>query len=403
MRRRLRRFAAIGLVATAVDVTVLLLAARGLGLIVVAADAAALTAAALVSYGLHRSITFAGDPGVRWVHHPGAFVLVAVVAGVVDVAVLRGVVVVTGWRTVTALIVAKLFAVGIASAVRFVAYRWVLFGDVRADLAERVDRPPSPGRVRLSVVVPAFREADRIATTIGRIRSELDGIGRHGGLEVVVVDDGSGDTTAEAALAGGADRVVGLPVNRGKGAAVRAGVAVATGRTIAFTDADLAYPPAQIADLVTAVEEGWDVVVGSRSHTQTTTLVRAGRLRELGGRVINLCTHAVLLGQYRDTQCGLKAFRADVARSIFARSRVDGFAFDVEVFHLVERDRCSLLEVPVRVANTERSSVRAVRDGARVMADLARMVRWGRAGAYDVPAAEATAAVPAARAGATTE
>lgn len=385
MRERLRRFASIGVIATLVDIGVLLLAARGLGLIVVAADAVALLAAALVSFWLHRQITFAGDPSVRWVHRPLAFALTATVAGLVDVVVLRTLVEVTGWDSAPALAAAKVPAIAVASAVRFVAYRWVLFGVVRAELAERVERPPAPGGARLSVVVPAYRESDRIGATVERVRSELAPVAPGRELEVVVVDDGSGDGTAEAARAAGADQVVVLPANRGKGAAVRAGVLAATGRTIAFTDADLSYPPGQIADLLAEVEAGWDVVVGSRVHTETSTLVRARAVRELGGRVINLTTHAVLLGAHRDTQCGLKAFRSDVARSLFVRTRVDGFAFDVELFHLAERDRLSLREVPVQVANADRSSVHVVRDGLRIVRDLARIVRDGRAGRYDQP------------------
>jgi len=384
VKERLRRFASIGLIATLVDIGVLLLAARVLGLIVVVADAVALLVAAVTSFWLHRQITFAGDPSVRWVHRPLAFVLTALAAGTVDVVVLRTLVEVTGWESAPALAAAKLPAIAVASTVRFVAYRWVLFGVVRAELAERVDRPPAPGSARLSVVVPAYQEADRIATTVERIRSELAPVVGGPDLEVVVVDDGSGDGTADTARAAGADQVVVLPANRGKGAAVRAGVLAATGRTIAFTDADLSYPPGQIADLLAEVEAGWDVVVGSRVHTETATLVRARAVRELGGRVINLATHAVLLGAHRDTQCGLKAFRSDVARSLFARTRVDGFAFDVEVFHLAERDRLSLKEVPVRVANADRSSVHVVRDGLKIVRDLARIVRDGRSGRYDL-------------------
>lgn len=393
MRHRLRRFASIGLIATAVDIGVLLLLARGVGLIVVAADAVALVVAAGVSFGLHRQITFAGDPAVRWVQHPLAFVLGAALAGVVDVAVLRTLVELTGWESAATLATAKVAAIAVASGVRFVAYRWVLFGAVRAELAMREDRPPAPGDRRLSVVIPAYCEADRIAATVARVRAELAHVAPAAELEIVVVDDGSGDGTAEVAVAAGADRVVALPTNRGKGAAVRAGVLVAQGRTIAFTDADLSYPPAQVADLLAEVEAGWDVVVGSRVHTQTSTLVRARRVRELGGRAINLCTHAVLLGAHRDTQCGIKAFRSDVARALFSRTRIDGFAFDVEVFHLAERDQLSVREVPVRVANAERSSVRVVRDGFALVRDLARIVRGGRAGWYDkVPESGTTSA-----------
>ena len=97
---------------------------------------------------------------------------------------------------------------------------------------------------------------------------------------------------------------------------------------------------------------------------------------------MNLATHALLLGQYRDTQCGLKAFRADVARDLFEVSTLNGFAFDVELFHLAERWRLSLAEVPVEVEHSERSTVSVVREGARLLADLARIRQRSRRGGY---------------------
>lgn len=384
MKPRLGRFASIGLLATTVDVAVLVLGVRVLGLIVVAADVLALVVAGAVSFLLHRRITFARQPAVRWVRRPLAFVLVASVAGLVDVLVLRALVEVTGWGSAAELVAAKLPAVAAAAVVRFVGARWILFPEVRADLSTRVERPPLVGAHRLSVVVPAYREADRIATTVARLRTELGPLVGDD-LEIVVVDDGSGDATADRAAEAGADRVVRLPANRGKGAAVRAGMLAATGRTRAFTDADLSYAPAQVAALATEVEDGWDVVVGSRRHAETSTLVRARRLRELGGRVVNLCTHAVLLSAPRDTQCGLKAFRGDVAAALFERARIDGFAFDVELLHLAERDGMSVREVPVEVVNAERSTVRVVRDGAVLVRDLGRILRADRAGSYDLP------------------
>ena len=173
-----------------------------------------------------------------------------------------------------------------------------------------------------------------------------------------------------------------MPANRGKGGAVRAGMLAARGRTIAFTDADLAYSPDQILNLLVEVERGWDMVVGSRRHTGTTTLVKARRLREIGGRVINVLTTTLLLGQYRDTQCGLKAFRSDCARLLFGQTRIDGFAFDIELFHLVERYELSVLEVPVRVENSERSTVKVARDAIRLTRDLIRVRRWAKQGVY---------------------
>jgi dolichyl-phosphate beta-glucosyltransferase len=157
----------------------------------------------------------------------------------------------------------------------------------------------------------------------------------------------------------------------------------ATGRTIAFTDADLAYPPEQLRSLLAAVEAGWDVVVGSRWHPDSEATARPSLLRRASSRLFNLLTATVLIGQYRDTQCGCKAFRADVARQLFGRTRIDGFAFDVEVLHLVERYRLSLAEVPVHVVDGGSSTVRVGSHAAGMVRDLFRIRRWGSEGVYD--------------------
>ena len=272
-------------------------------------------------------------------------------------------------------------ALGLLS--RTAARRRALLAQVRTDQGRPTVRPPDPGEYRMSVVIPAYVEAHRIGDTVAQVRAALADVDAPEAFEVIVVDDGSTDDTAERAREAGADQVLVLPVNRGKGAAVRAGVLAARGRTIAFTDADLSYPPHQLVRLLAEVEAGFDVVVGSRKHIEATTLVRGRRLRVLSGRIFNLLTLAVLLGQYRDTQCGIKAFRSDVARTLFSRARIDGFAFDVELFHLVERDRLSLKEVPVALANSETSTVRVGVDAARMLRDLFRIRWWGYRGLYD--------------------
>ncbi len=127
---------------------------------------------------------------------------------------------------------------------------------VRFDLGHRVARAASPGVVRLSVIIPAYQEADRIGDTIRRLHKDLADVSIDGGLEIVVVDDGSSDRTAFEADGAGADQVIVHAANRGKGAAVRSGVLAAHGRTVAFTDADLSYSPDHLLDLLEQVEVG---------------------------------------------------------------------------------------------------------------------------------------------------
>lgn len=389
-----RRFVLVGVVVTALDVGLFVVLRQHVGWSVPAADAAAVGVATLVSWVLHGSITFAGDPRVRWYRRTGTFAVAALAALVADVAVVTILDAALDPRRSAALVVIKIPALLVALLVRTANYRYFMYDAVRDDQRSPANRPPPPGRHRLSVVVPAYREADRIASTVERIRDELASVAEQGGLEIVVVDDGSDDATAERAEAAGADRVLRQHPNQGKGAAVRAGMLVADGRTVAFTDADLSYSPAQLVGFLEAVEAGWDVAVGSRKHEGTMTVVRAGRLREVGGRVINVLTGLVLLGRYRDTQCGLKAMRSDVARLVFAHSRIDGFAFDVELFHLVERYRLTLTEVPVEVVNSSRSTVNVVRDAARLVRDLFRVRAYARLGEYET---DVEAALPAAR------
>lgn len=386
--RFLRRFLAVGSVATLIDVSLLLSLVLFVGWTPVIADITAVTAATIVSFVGHRRLSFAGSPGRRWYRNIGRYALSATTAGLVDVVVLWAVLGGSSDPEALTLVPAKAVSVGAALLIRIVFFRQAMFGAIRSDQQTPADRGDATGELRLSVVIPAYHEEDGIGPTLARVERALGALRHDGGFEVIVVDDGSGDATAKAASAAGADVVIRLPENRGKGAAVRAGVLEARGRCVAFTDADLSYAPEQILGLMEQIEAGWDVVVGSRRHTEARTLVAAGRLREIGGRVINLFTSIVLLGQYRDTQCGLKAFRSDVAHVVFERCQIDGFAFDVELFHLVERYRFTLTETPVEVVNSARSTVHVVPDAGRLIRDLFRIRAIGRAGGYEISVAD---------------
>ena len=378
-RPNARRFALAGVGATVVDVGVAVgLVSAGLGRL--PAGAAALLIAAIVSRILHARYTLRGDQLDRWIRQPPVFATVAVIAGVVDLAVFLGL-------SSLAAFPAKCVAVAISAVIRGLSHRLVLFRVVRREQSSPMRRPVPDGEMRVSVVVPAYREEARIADTVTRIRRELDVFADD--LEIIVVDDGSPDGTADAARRAGADQVVVQPQNHGKGAAVRAGVLAARGRTIAFTDADLAYPPHQLVAFVEAIEGGYDVAIGNRHHADTDTLVGTSAVRSFGSRVVNMATSLMLLGNYRDTQCGCKAFRADAGRIVMGAGTIDGFAFDIEVLHLVERYGLSMIELPVEVVNSDTSTVRALRDGAAVLLDILRIRRLSQQARYPQRAANA--------------
>lgn len=235
---------------------------------------------------------------------------------------------------------------------------------------------PDPDAPRVSVVLPAYGEERRIAGSIARVRTALSALGD---IEIVVVDDGSTDRTATVAEQAGADQVIRLPGNRGKGAAVRAGMLAARGSTVVFTDADLAYAPEQISVLVEKVEKGWDVVVGSR-HGRA-----ASGVRGVGHLAFNAATRAVLERHFVDTQCGFKGFHRDAARRLFGRARIDRFAFDVEVLWLAGHLGLAVEEVPVGLRGAEGSTVRFSLDALRMLRDLARIRWWAARGAYGPP------------------
>jgi dolichyl-phosphate beta-glucosyltransferase len=378
-RPNARRFALAGVGATVVDVGVAVgLVSAGLGRL--PAGAAALVIAAIVSRILHARYTLRGDQLDRWIRQPSVFATVAVIAGVVDLAVFLGL-------SSLAAFPAKCVAVAISAVIRGLSHRLVLFRVVRREQSSPMRRPAPDGEMRVSVVVPAYREEARIAVTVARIRRELDVF--TGDLEIIVVDDGSPDGTADAARRAGADLVVVQPQNHGKGAAVRAGVLAARGRTIAFTDADLAYSPHQLVAFVEAIEGGYDVAIGNRHHADTDTMVGTSSVRSFGSRVVNMATSLMLLGNYRDTQCGCKAFRADAARIVVGAGSIDGFAFDIEVLHLVERYGLSMIELPVEVVNSDTSTVRALRDGVGVLLDILRIRRLSQQARYPQRAANA--------------
>lgn len=227
---------------------------------------------------------------------------------------------------------------------------------------------------KLSVVIPAYNEEARIGPTLASVASWLDAQGED--YEILVVDDGSRDGTVsvvhEAAEKNDRIHVIVLPKNRGKGAAVRAGVLASRGDEVLFSDADLSTPIDELPKLRERLRAGHDIAIGSRGLSGADIQVRQHPVRELMGRTFNLIVRSLLIGGIRDTQCGFKLFRGDVGRRLFAESQVDGFAFDVEVL-LLARDRHRIAEVPVVWRHVEQSKVSPGRDAARMFMDVVKL------------------------------
>lgn len=241
-----------------------------------------------------------------------------------------------------------------------------------------VARPTGSDELDLSVVVPAYNEEARLGPSVRRIIDYCEA--ERPDYELLVVDDGSGDRTVAVAreAAAGADRVrmIEQGTNRGKGAAVRAGMLAARGRYRIFSDADLATPIEELAKLQAAVDAGADVAIASRGLADSDIRTRQHPLRELMGRTFNLIVRMSLMGGIKDTQCGFKLFTAEAAEELFGRARVDGFAFDVELLYLA-RDRFRVAEVPVVWRHVDESKVSPGVDAARMFLDVLK-IRLGR-------------------------
>jgi dolichyl-phosphate beta-glucosyltransferase len=244
------------------------------------------------------------------------------------------------------------------------------------------------GPRRWSLVVPMWNESARIESTVAGLAEAFGDTG----VELIFVDDGSDDGTAdvverackEAALDA---EVLRQTENRGKGAAVRAGLLAASGDTVGFVDADLSAGPTEIRRVFAAVDGGrGDVVLASRAAAHATITVRQPFARRWSGWLFNLGLRACRLTRLTDTQCGLKAFRAEVVPSLFGPLVADRFAFDVEVLARADRLGLVVAEVPITWHHVEGSRLSPLRDGVATLREAWRVRRVLKAEGWRAPA-----------------
>ncbi len=231
--------------------------------------------------------------------------------------------------------------------------------------------------VQISVVIPAYNEKERIVQSIERILAFLEK--QSWTHEVIIVDDGSQDGMADR-IRTQFERQPGLRIlrnrkNRGKGASIRRGMAVARGELNLFTDADLSTPIEELAPLKQAIENGADVAIASRDLPGAVVEVAQPLYRELMGKSFNVLVQAIVLPGIHDTQCGFKLFRRAVARQVFQRITITGFGFDVEALFVAKKMGATIQEVPVRWRNALGSKVSPFKDAVQMFVDLF-LVRW---------------------------
>jgi dolichyl-phosphate beta-glucosyltransferase len=243
----------------------------------------------------------------------------------------------------------------------------------------------SDRELSLSIIVPAFNEAQRISPTLEALDRHLAG---RCSYEILVVDDGSTDDTVEVVrrLAEIHPALAVLPTrpNRGKGHAVRAGMLAARGRIRVMSDADGSIPPCQLDALIAPLAAGEaDIAIGSRYASGAQVSSPQPGWRRAWSRLVNRVVQRSLVPGVRDTQCGFKAFSADAAEAIFRRCRIDGWAFDLEALALAHRLGLRMREVAVAWQDDPRSRVRPVRDFVRVVREWLTIRANLRRGVYE--------------------
>jgi dolichyl-phosphate beta-glucosyltransferase len=225
---------------------------------------------------------------------------------------------------------------------------------------------------RLSLIIPAYNEEKRIAITLDRIEVYLSR--QDYGAEIIVVDDGSLDTTAELVKALYPKvNVISYTPNRGKGHAVKTGMLAATGDYRVFYDADGSTPIDELDRMWPCFEAGADIVIGSRSLPESDVQVRQHYIRESMGRTFNKFVKMILGLPFVDTQCGFKGFTARSSQILFPRQRRNRFSFDAELLYIARKHHLRVHELPVCWINSPHSRVKLLRDSFDMLRGIFRI------------------------------
>jgi dolichyl-phosphate beta-glucosyltransferase len=228
-----------------------------------------------------------------------------------------------------------------------------------------------------SIVIPAYNESTRLGATLEKVLAYVRAQGWN--AEVIVVNDGSRDNTADIvrsfAAKNAALRLLENPGNRGKGYSVRNGMLSARGEIVLFSDADLSSPIEEAPKLFQALEAGADIAIGSRWLRAETQTQRQPLHRQLVGRIFNLLLRLTLRLNFKDTQCGFKAFKRPAVRAIFPQQRIERWGFDPEILFLARKFGFKVQEVPVAWGHSGETRINPLVDGFRMFLEMLH-IRW---------------------------
>ena len=231
--------------------------------------------------------------------------------------------------------------------------------------------------IKYSIVIPAYNESARIPATLAAVVACVRA--NRWSAEIIVVNDGSRDDTAEVVRAFAASaaevRLVENPGNRGKGYSVRNGILQARGEIVMFTDSDLSAPIEEAPRLFAAIEQGADIAIGSRWLESGRQTHRQPIYRQFFGRCFNAVTRMVMGLRFADTQCGFKAFTRTAAQTIFPLQTIERWGFDPEILFIAVKRGFRVQEVAVSWAHDERSRMSYLRDGMKMLEEIAT-IRW---------------------------
>jgi dolichyl-phosphate beta-glucosyltransferase len=228
-----------------------------------------------------------------------------------------------------------------------------------------------------SIIIPAYNEGARLGATLERVLAYA--AERRWDAEVIAVNDGSRDNTAEIVRSyvqkNPQLRLLENPGNRGKGYSVRSGMLHAQGEILLFSDADLSSPIEEAEKLFAALKNGADIAIGSRWLRSDLQTQRQPLHRQLFGRVFNLLLRMILGLNFKDTQCGFKAFTRLAADTIFPLQNIERWGFDPELLYLAKKFKFKVVEVPVAWAHREGTRINPLRDGTKMFLEMLK-VRW---------------------------